>query len=321
MSGRVVRAGEELLRGLGRAASGAWGFLRYFGSRMYRRWDDDKVFFSAAALSFNVLITILPLGLLIITLSGMAFSEHSELRAGLGNWLENVSPVLPHHARAEIESAIFHGSTGIPGMIGFVFLLWLVSRLFGSIRTAFDRIFEVESGRSVLGGKLFDFLLAILVAVCFIAAVILSAMAGVVADSPVGEVLSEWPLVGRLIGAGAAGGLALLFTVLLFLMLYKAAPNRRVGWGQALLATALATLLTALGARLYGAVISAPGWGVVYGSMARVMATFFLLYWECVLLLGAAEASQVVHEYRKSASGGEGQSDPAGSGREGDAGG
>jgi len=35
----------------------------------------------------------------------------------------------------------------------------------------------------------------------------------------------------------------------------------------------------------------------VYGSMARLIATFFLLYWECVILLGAAEISQIVHEW------------------------
>ncbi len=46
-------------------------------------------------------------------------------------------------------------------------------------------------------------------------------------------------------------------------------------------------------------VIGNPGWGVVYGSMARFMATLFLLYWECVILLGAAEVSQIVHEWRK----------------------
>ena len=46
-------------------------------------------------------------------------------------------------------------------------------------------------------------------------------------------------------------------------------------------------------------VIGNPGWGVVYGSLARVMATFFLLYWECVILLGAAEISQIAHEWHK----------------------
>ncbi len=87
--------------------------------------------------------------------------------------------------------------------------------------------------------------------------------------------------------------------LLLFFTLFKAAPNRKVSIGQALLATVIAAVFTVLGTQIYMWVIGHPGWGVVYGALARVMATFFLLYWECVILLGAAEISQIVHEWHK----------------------
>jgi len=277
-----------------------WVFARYFGRRLYNKWNDDSIFFSAAAISFNVLITILPLGLLIISLSGFAFQEHSELQQGLTNWLDTANPLIPDSTRIEIENTILSGRTGIPGIIGFVFLLWLVSRLFGTIRTAFDRIFSVHEGRNIVLGKLYDFFLAILVGVCFISAVIFSTMAELVVDSTVGDIVSQWPLIGQLTGGSLAQILGISFTLLLFFTLYKAAPNRTVSFWQAMLATTVAALFTALGTQLYIWTISHPGWGVVYGSMARLMATFFLLYWECVILLGAAEISQIVLEWRNS---------------------
>ncbi|MCK4671352.1 MAG: YihY/virulence factor BrkB family protein [Candidatus Aegiribacteria sp.] len=277
----------------------SWVFLRFFGRRLYNKWNDDSVFFSAAAISFNVLITILPLGLMILMLSGIALQEDVELQQGLQNWLDTANPLIPASTRNEIESAISSGNAGIPGIIGFLFLLWLVSRLFGTIRTAFDKIFEVPRGRNVVLGKLYDFVLALLVAVCFISAVIFSTMAKLVVDSPLGDIVSRWPLIGHLTGGGMAQILGISFTMLLFFTLFLAAPNRKVGRGQALLATVIATVFTGLGTQIYMWVIGNPGWGVVYGSMARLMATFFLLYWECVILLGAAEVSQIVHEWRK----------------------
>jgi len=276
----------------------SWIFIRFFGRRLYNRWNDDSVFFSAAAISFNVLITILPLGLMILTFSGLAFQEDEGLQQGLTNWLETANPLIPESMRNDIENTIITGNAGIPGIAGFVFLLWLVSRLFGTIRTAFDKVFEVARGRNNVLGKLYDFVLALLVALCFVSSLIFSTMARLVVDSPVGDIVSQWPIIGHLTGGGLAEILGITFTLLLFFTLFKAAPNRWVSNRQALLATVIAAVFTGLGTQIYIWVIGHPGWGVVYGSLARIMATFFLLYWECVILLGAAEVSQIVHEWR-----------------------
>ncbi len=277
----------------------SWIFFRFLGIRLYNRWNDDSVFFSAAAISFNVLITILPLGLMILTFSGIAMQEDEGLQQGLSNWLDTVNPLIPDSTRSEIESAIFRGNAGIPGIVGFAFLLWLVSRLFGTIRTAFDKVFEVARGRNIVLGKLYDLFLALLVALCFVSSLVFSTMARLVIDSPVGKIVSQWPFIGHLTGGGLARILGVSFTMMLFFTLFKAAPNRKVSIGQAVLATVIAAVFTALGTQIYIWVIGHPGWGVVYGSLARVMATFFLLYWECVILLGAAEISQIVHEWIK----------------------
>ncbi len=276
-----------------------WIFIRFFSIRLYNRWNDDSVFFSAAAISFNVLITIIPLGLMILMFSGIALQEDEGLQQGLTDWLDTANPLIPENTRNEIERTILTGNAGIPGIIGFGFLLWLVSRLFGTIRTAFDRIFDVSRGRNIVLGKLYDFFLALLVAFSFVSSLIFSTMASLVVDSPVGDVVSRWPLIGQLTGGGIAQVLGITFTMLLFFTLFKAAPNRKVGVRQALLATAVAMVFTSLGTQSYIWVINHPGWGVVYGSLARLMATFFLLYWECVILLGAAEVSQIAHEWRK----------------------
>ncbi len=276
-------------------------FTGYLWKRLYSRWNSDHVFFSAAAMAYNILVTVLPLGLLIISLSGIALQQNAELQRGLQQWIDDANPFLPQGVGADLERVFLHqsGISGITGMVGLVFLLWLVSRLFGTIRTALDTIFDVHAGRHVVFGKLYDFLLAILIALCFVAAFVFTTAAQFVVDSPVGRFVSQWPLIGPLMTQATARLLAPSFSLLLLLVLYWAAPNRDISWGQALLASGLSMAFIWLGTEMYAWVISRPDWGVVYGSLAAVMATLFWLYWLCVIFLGAAEVSQITHEWRR----------------------
>ncbi len=273
-------------------------FLHFLTRRVYNRWNDDHVFFSGASIAFNVLVTILPLGVMIFGIGSIAVRGNTDLQEGLQNWISETNPFIPESFRLELDEITGTGA-GIPSIIGFLTLLWLVSRLFGTIRTAFDRIFDVPRGRNIVIGKLYDFLLALLVAVCFFAAIFFTALAAIVVDSTVGEAISGWPLIGPVFSHGNVQILGLTFTLLLYFTLFWAAPNRRVSFGQAALATVLAIVFSSIGTKVYTWAIGLPNWGLVYGSLARIMATMFWLYWLCVILLGAAEVSQVIHEWRR----------------------
>jgi membrane protein len=271
-------------------------FLRYFARRLYNKWTDDNVYFSAAAISFNFLVTALPLGLLLFTFTGFAFRGSGEVREALQQWLEGAGALMPPDLVSELEAVFFSG-TGITGLIGLLSLFWLVSRLFGTIRTALDRILDAPSGRNPILGKLYDILLAAIVTVCFLSAFFMTTVASIVRDSPMGRVAAGWPLVGGLIGTGPAKLIGAVFVLLLFFTLFWAAPNRRVSLRQAGAATVLATLFSILGTRLFLYSISRPNWGVVYGSLAALMGTFLWLYLICVILLASAEVSQIIKEW------------------------
>lgn len=283
---------------LQRWARKTWTFLRFFSRRFYNKCDLDSVYFSAAAIAFNFLVTVIPLGLLLVTLSGFAYQGDGDLREVMNSWMEGAGPLVPESMTEELEKAFFSDtSTSITGVLGLLSLFWLVSRLFGTIRTAFDRIYEVPRGRNPILGKLFDFLLALMVSISLFATLVMNTLASLVRDSLPGEIAARWPLVGRLVGTGSAELLGGFFTLLLFFTLYWAAPNRRVSLKQAGLATVIAAVSAWIGTRFYLWSISSPDWGVVYGSLATVMATFLWLYLICVILLAAAEVSQIVHEW------------------------
>lgn len=281
-----------------KAAQQARLFLRFFVRRLYNRWTCDNVYFSAAAIAFNFMVTVLPLGLLLVTFTGFAFRGSEEVRSALQEWVEGAGPLVPPDLVHELEQVFFSGS-GITGLIGLLSLFWLVSRLFGTIRTALDRIFDVPSGRNPILAKLYDMLLTAGVTVCFLAAFFMTTVSSIVRDSTLGRIAAGWPILGSLIGKGSAKLIGSVFVVMLLFTLFWAAPNRRVSLRQAAASTVLATLLCGLGTKLYIYSISRPDWGLVYGSLAAIMGTILWLYLICVILLASAEVTQIVHEWLK----------------------
>jgi YihY family inner membrane protein len=267
-----------------------------FFRSLYFGWNRDNVFFSAAAIAFNVLVTMIPLSVLIFQLSAVAVTGDLSIREEFANWLVGLNPFVPQSIISDMEHAVLDGSSTI-GIIGFVTLLWMVSRLFGTIRTALDKVFRAP-GRHIVWGKLFDFLLAILVAVCFTLAAVFTIATKLAAGSPAGEFLTSQPNVGQVLSGFLARILSGTFTFLVFFLLYWAGPNRSMSKVVCFLTAALAMVLSSLGTSAYMWTVSAPDWGIVYGSFIGIMATVFWLYWLCVIFLGSAEVSSVVLRMR-----------------------
>ncbi len=264
-----------------------------FFHAMYVEWGRDNVFFGAAAIAFNVLVTLIPLTVLIFQISAFAVMGNISIREEFINWLTELNPFVPEHLISDLEQAVLGGRSTI-SIIGFVTLLWMVSRLFGTVRTALDKVFEAP-GRHIVLGKLYDFLLAVLVAVCFILAAVFTIAARLAVDTPAGEFLTSQPVIGPALSGITARILSETFTFLMFFLLYWAGPNKRMSVKMCIITSALAMVFSSLGTSVYMRTVSAPDWGVVYGSFISVMVTMFWLYWLCVIFIGAAEVSAVVH--------------------------
>ncbi|OPX28156.1 MAG: hypothetical protein B1H09_08350 [Gemmatimonadaceae bacterium 4484_173] len=212
------------------------------------------------------------------------------------NWLTGLNPFVPQSVIADLEKAVLGGGSTI-SIIGFVTLLWMVSRLFGTIRTALDKVFEAP-GRHIVWGKLYDFLLAVLVALCFLFAAVFTIGAKFAAGSAAGEYLTSLPLIGPGLTGLLARILSLTFTFLVFFLLYWAAPNKAMPMKMSALMALLAMVLTGAGTDIYMRAVSAPDWGIVYGSFIGIMATLIWLYWLCVIFIGSAEVGSVIHQMR-----------------------
>ncbi len=271
---------------------------RRFLRTLYNSWDKHGIYFSAAAVAFNILVTAIPLAVLIFALSSDVAMGDSTLREGFLGWLSELKPFVAESVILDLQHAVLDQSAAV-GFIGFFTLLWMVSRLFGTIRTALDRIFDAP-GRHMVLGKLFDFVLAILVALCFMLAVLSTVGARVAVESEAGRVIAGTPLVGPALSGFLGRVLSFTFAFLVFFLLYWAGPNRRIPLKLAVPTSLAATVLTTAGTSLYMWSISRPSWGFVYGSFIGVMATLLWVYWLCVIFLAAAEVASIVNGMARS---------------------
>jgi len=266
--------------------------FRWFFRTLYYSWDNHGIYFSAAAVAFNIIVTAIPLAVLIFAVSSGVAMGDSTLREGFLNWLTELKPFIAESVILDFQDAVQHQSTAV-GFIGFFTLLWMVSRLFGTIRTALDRIFSAP-GRHMVLGKLFDFVLAMLVAICFMLAVLSTVGARVAVESGAGRIISGTPLVGPALTGFLGRVLSFTFAFLVFFLLYWAGPNRRIPLKLAIPTALACTAFTAAGTSLYMWSISRPSWGFVYGSFIGVMATLLWVYWLCVIFLAAAEVASII---------------------------
>jgi membrane protein len=188
-------------------------------------------------LAYNLILSIVPLGLVTLFIAGQVLqSGHVEQSV-----LDDLQRLFPDAARSTLAS-LLHGiedySTKL-GIAALVASVWICSSFWGALDTAFCRIYPVEC-RSWVHQKRFALVMVLVVLLFIAATVALPAIQSILVSSadnlPFGlEHLS--PLV---YAVSLAVGLAVLFAILC--IIYWAVPNTSVPWSAVWPGAAGATL-------------------------------------------------------------------------------
>lgn len=181
----------------------------------------------------------------------------------------------------------------ILGLVGIIGLLWTLSRVFGSIRTVLDAVFEVKEGRGIFQGKLFDLKMMFLCSIFFLATVLVTSLSSLLKSvSP--KILGTKFLYLGMRGELISLLLAFFFTFCMFFFLYKFIPYRRMRTKTAFYAALGASVLWELakqGFRLY--LFNVVDLSKVYGSFGLLFALVFWVYYSCIVFILGAEMGWV----------------------------
>ena len=297
-------------RAVRRAAAGFWAALKDYVVRVAEKASDDNIYVLSSGLTFSVLVAAVPFLFIIVSLISLTL-EAAAAAAGvepidqLRRYLDVIVPVL-HEAGFEaternlpeevIDFAVRRGQA--IGLIGFAGFVWFSTRLFGSVRAVLREIFDLRQSRGPIQGKLFDAEMVLVSSVLVILNIGITIVYNL-ATARGFEFLGLSPgQIGVLEGISARVT-ALAFIFLLFLLLYKYLPARRVPWRMAVTAavfTAVCWELLKLGFAFYLTRIA--DYRSIYGGIATLVVVVVWLYYLSIVFVLGAEVAQV-HELRR----------------------
>jgi len=241
----------------------------------------------AAAISFYAILSLIPLFLLLISLLG--FVLHSSEKASSSAYFLLVK-TLPLSTATSFK-LLFRliEKRGVFGLFGILGLTWAATRIFSVIEQALNVVWKVNRGRRYFHSK---FLSVILVPTSLAIVVLSLGMTSLYAFAKrmtlpfVHLRLSDAPFIANLF----AILIPVFLSLLLFFLLYKFIPYRKISNFSAFIGALSSALLWEIAKHLFDIYIkSYAGVEKVYGSFGTIVILFFWIYYSAFILLIGAE--------------------------------
>ena len=106
-----------------------------------KKFNDDNGFLLSSGLTFNLLVGLIPLFLLLLAFVGSYLYSDREVLNHIRRYLESVAPSLDPKIMKSILKVI--QVRQIVGILGIGGLIWTSIFVFSSLRTALNMIFQV----------------------------------------------------------------------------------------------------------------------------------------------------------------------------------
>jgi len=195
---------------------------------------EDNIPFLAGALSFDILLTAIPFVGLVLAVVG--YLAQYQLATHQINVHELLERFLPESSGGEtgqfgfIERALgdLVARRGHITLLAAPLFLWFSTRMFGGLRAALNEVFDTEENRSWPIAKLTDLAMVSVAGALFLA--------------------NAFASTGRGLFAWLA---SLVFSTLLFFMIFKFLPSRRIYWRTSVVASLFCAVAFEIAKRLY----------------------------------------------------------------------
>lgn len=256
-------------------------------------WDEDNVTRLAAALAYYTLLSIAPLIVLAVAVTGLAFGEEAarqhiagELAGVVGTGAADAIQSIAKNARAP--------GTGVFSIaVGIVVLLFGASGVFGELQAALNTVWDVapKPGRGIWGlvkDRFFSFTLVVGVAFLLLVSLVVSA-----ALTWVGEVFEHTLPGGAAVWQVLNFGISLAVVTALFALMFKTLPDARIHWRDVWVGAAVTAGLFTLGKFGLGLYLGSAGVSSAYGAAGSIVALVIWVYYSAQVLLLGAEFTEV----------------------------
>jgi membrane protein len=280
--------------------------VRDYAKRVWDNSGEDNVLFLAGGIAFNIMLAAVPFVLLVVWGSTYLFGAFNSSLNAADTVLKAIDRFLPMNQRSaegavhEMLTSLFNarGKIGIYGAVGFV---WFSTRLFGSLRTVLANIFDIESERGIIEGKIFDVKITIIASVLFVLSMAVTAYISIATTAGVNELVARGARDDVMGGVEywIGRGLAFAILVLMFFALYKFLPIRRVRSSTAWVASLFTCFMFELAREVFSFYVNAFQPASLYtGTLISLVVIVVWFYYAALIFILGGEVGQV-YELRR----------------------
>lgn len=272
-----------------------------FSGRVYNKAGADDIFFLAGGIAFNVMLAAIPFLLLLVAIFGYVLERTvADPRATALEYVSSILPASPEVVRVAdqmIGNLIEQRNFG--GTLGILLLVWVSTRLIGSLRSALRSVFNVREDRGIIAGKIFDAKMVVVAGSLFVAntAITLALEAAqtygiqLLGLNETGEVLVLQALYAQI--------LAYTFIFVMFVLIYRYLPARRVPWRIALVASTFTSVAFELLKSVFAWYVATFGdYTNPYGGLINAVFLVLWIYYSAVVFVLGGEVGQVYELHR-----------------------
>ena len=255
----------------------------------------DDATHMAAGVAYYAMLSLFPLSVGLISLLGLMLDSEA-LEGEVITFLQDYIPGSKELLAANISAG--GGIRGFLGVVSFLGLFWSASLLFGAITRVVNRAWDIHQDRPFYIDKLRHIVMAFSVAPLFLMSFGTTASLHILAthDVPVvGRV--EW-LDNNVINI-ITRPLPFLFTLSIFLLIYKFLPNTRTYWRYVWPGALLGAVLFEVFKSIFVFYLdNFADYERVYGSLASVIVLLAWTYFSGLILIAGAEFSSEYERMR-----------------------
>jgi membrane protein len=269
------------------------GQMKYLLKAAGREWSEDNASRLAAALSFYAAVSLAPLLIIVLGISGLVFGRE----AAAGQLVSEIQIFLGYQRAQIIQEIIASANKPTSGLvstvIGTIILVLGASGVFSALQDGLNTVWDIKrkAGRGIIGmikDQFLSFAMVFGIGFLLLVSLVISALLSALGRNLFGGASAPVIIVevGNLI-------LSFVFVTILFALMYKILPDVEIAWRDVWIGSAITAVLFTLGKLAIGIYLGRSTFADAYGAAGSFIAILVWIYYSAQILFYGAELTQV----------------------------
>jgi membrane protein len=272
-----------------------WPILK----KTFSAWDAHEGQRLGASLAFYSILSLAPLVVLIVAIAGFVFGNS----AAQNQIIAQVEAMIGKDGGEAVRATLQHAHRPAAGtaasILGVVTLLWGASGVFGELRAALNKMWDVrpregEGIWATVRRQLFSFGMVLAVGFLLVVSLVLSA-----ALAALGKFLGGMLPVPAYILSAVNFLVPLVGIAFLFALIFKYVPEVKVAWENVWLGAIATAFFLTVGKYLIGLYLGKAAPGSAYGAAGSLVVVVVWVYYSAMIFLFGAEFTHIIAEQRE----------------------